>query len=132
MLDTINPEFKLTMNIDGGILSKGIYNFGNTLTNSGSGIRMFWYPRKAAFRAGEASGDGWDDVNIAYGTVAFGYANRATGFQSSTFDIGTNYSADNSVTLGNHTNALAANAAAFGSNSTESGINSNKIKIFIE
>lgn len=46
---------------------------------SGPGRRLMWYPAKAAFRAGEAAGDEWDDANIGdRSTVGGGYNNRAS------------------------------------------------------
>ena len=63
-IGTATPEFALTLDGDGGIIAKGTLGAGDTLTTAGSGTRMLWYPRKAAFRAGRVNGDQWDDGNI--------------------------------------------------------------------
>jgi carbon monoxide dehydrogenase subunit G len=55
-IGTLTPEFKLTLDADGGILAKGTYGSGTALTTSGAGTRLIWYPKKAAFRAGQVGG----------------------------------------------------------------------------
>ena len=68
-IGTTTPEFALTIErsgtyTDGGIMAKGIYNVGAQLTTTGTGTRMFWYPRKAAFRAGYTVNNNWDNDSI--------------------------------------------------------------------
>ncbi len=116
-----SPEFRLSLDNDGGILAKGTWNSGNILTTSGSGVRMFWYPRKAAFRAGEASGNCWDDANINYGSAAFGYATRATGSTSFAAGIGSVASGSSAVAFGDHATASGETSSAFGYYTTANG-----------
>jgi hypothetical protein len=78
-IGTSTPEFKLTLNGDGGIIAKGTYGSGNDLRMSGAGARLMWYPKKGAFRAGVVSGGEWDDGNIGDLSIAMGYENEATG-----------------------------------------------------
>jgi hypothetical protein len=78
-IGTNDPEFRLTIDNDGGIIAKGVYESGNTLVASGPGTRLIWYPRKAAFRAGYVNNDQWDDANIGERSVAFGRETRASG-----------------------------------------------------
>lgn len=78
-IGTANPEFKLSIDKDGGIMAKGTFNSGTSLTTSGAGTRMFWYPKKAAFRAGSVEEDRWDDINIGNNSVAFGANTKASG-----------------------------------------------------
>ncbi|MHC4666531.1 MAG: hypothetical protein ACYS9T_11355, partial [Planctomycetota bacterium] len=78
-IGTPSPEFKLTLDNDGGIIAKGTYNSGVDLTVSGAGTRLIWYPKKAAFRAGRVSGGQWDDPNIGTWSVAMGEDNTASG-----------------------------------------------------
>ena len=68
---TTVPEFKLSLDSDGGILAKGSYGSGATLSTAGAGTRLIWYPRKAAFRAGKVSGNVWDDANVGAYSAAF-------------------------------------------------------------
>jgi hypothetical protein len=51
-IGTSTPEFKLSLDDDGGIMAKGEVYSGATLSVLGTGTRLIWYPRKAAFRAG--------------------------------------------------------------------------------
>lgn len=95
-IGTSTSEFKLTMDNDGGIIARGTYGSGSTLTTEGAGTRLIWYPQKAAFRAGIVDGAEWDDANIGgysaafgknttssgYGTLAFGNENTASGLYS--------------------------------------------------
>jgi len=78
------PELKLSLDNDGGIIAKGTFNSGDTLTTSGPGVRLIWYPRKGAFRAGGVGGgvapaDEWDDANIGDYSAAVGYDTEASG-----------------------------------------------------
>jgi len=72
---------------------------GNTPV-SGSGIRMMWYPDKAAFRAGRVTDLSWDKDSIGNYSVGLGYDAKAKG----------NYS----IALGHTSYALGQTATAFG------------------
>ncbi len=95
-IGTVAPIFKLTLNLDGGILADNISGSSSALPVSGAGTRMFWYPAKAAFRAGYATGAEWDDVNVGLYSMAMGYGNQALG-QSITIWGGQNNSASGAV-----------------------------------
>src|SRR3990167_2123517 len=84
------PEFRLHLGVDGGIMSKGTISTGATLTTTGTGVRMFWYPRKAAFRAGRVQFDAtvWNDANIGLYSAAFGLDTKASGQSSVAFGDG--------------------------------------------
>ena len=58
-----------------------------TTTHSGNGRRMMWYPDKAAFRAGYAGTDQWDEINTGNYSVAMGYLTEASGSYSTALDI---------------------------------------------
>ncbi|MBC8883910.1 tail fiber domain-containing protein [Flavobacterium piscinae] len=119
-----------------GILSTGTVNSG-TLAPTGLGVRMLWYPRKAAFRAGQVTDTSWDDANIGFGSTAFGTSTRASGGNSfacglSTiasglfsfaFGSGATSSGDYSF-AGSHATASNVRSFAFGSNTVSSGLNS--------
>ncbi len=146
---TTSPLFKLT--IDGGIYSTGTFNAGETLSYSGAGTRMIWYPRKAAFRAGNVDSTQWNDANIGtysvafgedteasgdhgstafgtgsiasgdYGSAAFGSWTEASGQSSAAFNIATIASGNYSTAFGNTTVASGMTATAFGNGTTASG-----------
>jgi len=81
-IGSVAPEFKLSLDNDGGILAKGTFGSGNTLATAGAGTRLIWYPRKAAFRAGYVSGTQWNDASIGNYSVAMGDSTIASGAYS--------------------------------------------------
>ncbi|HPN87707.1 MAG TPA: hypothetical protein PLH56_00005, partial [Candidatus Omnitrophota bacterium] len=80
---------------DGGIYAKGTHGSGYDFIPVGAKTAMIWYPKKAAFRVGHASGDLWDDVNIGDYSVAMGRNSTASGTDS--FAIGYNCSVSDGV-----------------------------------
>lgn len=107
-ISTTTPEFKLSLDQDGGILANGTLNNGETLTTAGSGTRLFWYPRKAVYRAGRVTGNQWNAVNLGtYSVVAGGLNNQASGF-ASVASFGENNSAlsDYSTIIGGRNNTI--------------------------
>ncbi len=137
-IGTTSPEFKLTLDNDGGILAEGEEGYGNTLSTTGPGTRLMWYPRKAAFRAGHVTSDQWDDANIGQGSVAFGYETVASGnpsiamgyetIASGTFSTAmgwrTTASGRYSIAMGSQTEASSSNSTAMGENTEASGMGS--------
>lgn len=101
-IDVDPPLSKLHVN--GGILSTG--DTESTMT-SGSGTRFMWIPARKALRAGEVSGDQWNDGNIGDYSFAFGYNSKASG----------NYA----VSLGNNVTASGYNSFIAGQNVLASG-----------
>lgn len=116
------PEFKLTVDNDGGILAKGTFGSGATLATSGPGTRLIWYPRKVAFRAGVAQGTEWNDANIGDGSVAMGDGTKASGLDSTAMGRNTTASGISSTAMGSGTTASGgAGSTAMGGNTTASG-----------
>jgi len=123
-IGTTTPQAKL--HVAGGLLLDGIT--GNTPV-AGTGTRLMWIPKKAAFRAGIVgiTAD-WDDVNIGQASFAAGYNTRASG--SYTVALGTGTTASQygafaaglgntasgffSLATGNYTAATARATASFG------------------
>lgn len=123
-IGTDNPEFKLTVDNDGGIIAKGTYNSGKILTTSGEGARLIWYPRKAAFRAGfiqDYYGTFWDDDSIGSFSVAFGYNTRARGEYSFASGEYTRADGSTSTAMGYSTQAIGIESTAMGYHTTASG-----------
>ena len=108
-IGTTSPEFKLDIDSDGGIIARGTYGSGDTLTTSGAGTRLIWYPRKAAFRAGYVNGTQWDDANVGnYSAVLGGENNTATGTYSAVVGGSNNIVASSrSVILGGAGNSIS-------------------------
>ena len=105
---------------DGGFLARGTAGVG-VIPASGAGARMMWHPRKGAFRAGEVTFPGWDDVNIGSHSAAFGFNNVASGPYS--FAGGVDSAAQGIATLAYGSNAGAAGnySVAFGANTRANG-----------
>lgn len=109
--------------IDGsdGLVSTGTLNTG-AIAPSGSGTRMIWNPRKAAFRAGRVTFDQWDDANIGENSAAFGVNARASGLNSFAAGSNTSASGQNSTSFGIFTSANGHNSFSCGLSTNANGI----------
>ena len=110
--------------IDGtdGIVSIGTLDSGS-LAPSGAGVKMFWNPRKSAFRAGRVTSDQWDDINIgSRSSVGFGENTIASGNISTAFGVGSTASGFASTVFGQNNVASGSNSFAFGFASTASAL----------
>lgn len=87
---------------------------------SGPGTRVMWYPRKAAFRAGAAQFDEWDDANVGNWSVALGLRAKASGLASFAFGLDATASGSGSKVLGSSV-ASGIAATAIGHQNTASG-----------
>lgn len=104
-IGTATPAFHLSLDNDGGILAQGILATGATIPPGLTAPRMFWYPYRAAFRAGQAQLGEWDDLNIGDFSVAFGERTTASGHGACAF--------------GDHTKASGIGAFAIGPQAAE-------------
>ncbi|MEW5767367.1 MAG: tail fiber domain-containing protein, partial [bacterium] len=120
-IGTTSPEFRLSIDNDGGILAKGAQGSGATLTTSGAGTRLIWYPRKAAFRAGIVGGSEWDDANIGPYSTAMGGGSIASGNNSTAMGINTTASGQYSTAMGGGSIASGHYSTAMGFSTTASG-----------
>jgi trimeric autotransporter adhesin len=107
-----------------GLISTGTFGSGAILPISGAGAKMFWYPRKAAFRAGAVSGTQWDDVNIGNNSIAFGVNSLANGLYSTAFGSTTTANNSYATSFGDSTIASGITSTAFGNASIANGQNS--------
>ena len=88
---------------------------------SGAGVRMMWYPDKAAFRAGYVSSTHWDQDSIGIHSVAIGLNTKARGNYSTAFGAGTTARGSISTAFGNGSVASGSNSTAMGSITLASG-----------
>lgn len=88
---------------------------------TGSGVRMVWNPRKAAFRAGQVLATEWDDATIGASSVAFGTATISSANQTSAFGFNTTASGNVATAFGSITTASGTIATSFGSSTIASG-----------
>ncbi len=136
-IGTALPLEKLHLSA-GNFLVSGVYGSGSAISASGTGTRMFFYPKKAAFRAGDVEDDQWDDgnvgdysfatgsSNIASGETSFAAGNYglASGFAATAFGSECVVSGDESFAAGSSNEVTGRTSVAFGSQNTASGITS--------
>jgi len=116
-IGTSTPAARLHV-ADSSVLFSGLIT--NTLTPGiappveGPGIRMLWYPHKAAFRAGFAGFNTWDRDNIGTHSFAGGQATLAKGRSSTAFGLATESIGDFSTATGIFTRSRAFGSIAVG------------------
>ncbi|MCF2494740.1 tail fiber domain-containing protein [Dyadobacter chenhuakuii] len=96
---------------DDPIVLRGMVGSGGTLPDVGLGARLIWYPKKAAFRAGNL-GD-WKEANIGENSTAFG---QSLAFGKNSFAVGENAKAltANSIAIGLGSQSGAEQAVSIG------------------
>ena len=117
-----------TFQVNSGFVASGTFNGTGIIPFSGTGTRMMFYPKKAAFRAGStvvipnfSNGTEWDDVNIGSNSVAMGRNTVASGFVSTATGNNTTASGDSSTAMGSVTTASGIYSTALGFYGTASG-----------
>ena len=105
-----------------GLEVTGAFNSGAALSLSGAGTRMFFYPRKAAFRAGYVVGTQWNNANIGNYSTAWGYNTIALGNGSTAWGANTEASENNSTAWGANTEASGRYSTAWGLSTTASNL----------
>ena len=113
-IGTTTPEFRLSLDNDGGIIAKGTFGSGNAIATGGAGGRFIWYPKKGAFRAGVVDGIQWDDLNIGNYSFANGLNNIASGTASQALGANNTASADSSIAIGNSNTSTGIGSIAIG------------------
>ncbi|MGB4773672.1 MAG: tail fiber domain-containing protein [Daejeonella sp.] len=96
----------VSTNAENGFLATGTFDEG-TIPVEGAGVRMMWYPKKAAFRAGGVVTTEWNDLNIGIFSTAMGGNSTARG--------------DYSTAMGNNTTANSQASIAMGRGSSANG-----------
>ncbi|MDQ3016804.1 MAG: hypothetical protein M3R25_08845, partial [Bacteroidota bacterium] len=94
---------------------------------SGAGIRMMWYPDKAAFRTGRVSGTHWNRENIGIYSFATGFDTKASGQYAFAAGYVTTASGTFSTALGENTIASGSYSTALGNSTIASGSYSSSI-----
>lgn len=91
-----------------------------SLSLAGPGTRMFWYPAKAAFRAGYVDSTEWNASSIGSYSAAFGYGTTASGTYAFAAGYQTRAAGRDSVTFGYQTTASLNDGVALGYQTTAS------------
>jgi hypothetical protein len=128
-IGTLSPSAKLHVIGLDGLLVQGTFGDG-ILQNLGASTRMHFYPKKAAFRAGNVDGTQWNDENIGNYSVAMGQNTKASGDQSTAMGYVTEASGTHSTTMGCYTIASNLYSTAIGYSTTASGERSTSLGSF--
>ena len=123
LTDDDHPQYLVTngvRNATSGFAVTGTILTG-TIPASGDGVRLMWYPAKAAFRAGRAASGGWDDASIGRYSSALGVSTTASGDAATALGSGTTASGQESIAMGHSTTASGTYSAAWGSSTTATG-----------
>ncbi len=126
-INTSSPQAMLHVK-DGNVLFAGVSGSlpgtpGNTPV-SGAGVRLMWYPDKAAFRVGATSGVYWNKDSIGNYSIGAGYNVKAKGIYSVALGEMTNATGDISTAMGSYTTASNLYATAMGNYTNASGSSS--------
>jgi trimeric autotransporter adhesin len=108
---------------DAGLVVAGALGAG-AIPASGGGVRLMWYPGKAAFRVGGVDGAGagsWDDANIGQYSMSLGRSTTASGTHSLALNADATASGDRSVAMNGGTTASGDLSTAMGQATTASG-----------
>jgi hypothetical protein len=121
-----DPRAQLEIGGTEGLLVRGTVNSG-TIRALGAGLRMHWYPRKGAFRVGNAESSYWDDDGTSYPkmalySIAMGYQPRATAVASTAIGAYNQATGDYALSLGSYSQATASHAVAIGTQAYATGI----------
>ena len=121
-----DPRAQLEIGGTDGLLVRGTVNSG-TVRALGAGLRMHWYPRKGAFRVGNAESSYWDDdgsanPKLALYSIAMGYQPRATAVASTAIGAYNQATGDYSLSLGSYSQATQSHAVAIGTQAYATGI----------
>lgn len=112
-IGTIIPRTALEISGDGAILATGTFGSGWIEPDIGEGTRMMWYPRKAAFRAGNVNTQ-WNNANIGDYSTGMGYRATASGIGSTAIGYILTASGDYSTVFGRSSYASGIGSTAIG------------------
>ncbi|MFN0201278.1 MAG: tail fiber domain-containing protein [Bacteroidia bacterium] len=104
-----------------GFQSTGTLGIGTNLSLSGIGTRMFWYPKKAAFRAGYVNGIQWNDDSIGIVSFATGYGTKASSNYTTAMGYNTQATKDYATAMGINTEAKGIASTALGNATIATG-----------
>ena len=116
--NTPNPNailhLDLGASISNGFLVTGQFSGSSTVPNLGAGSRLMFYPGKAAFRAGNVTGDLWDNLKVGPYSFAGGYNCTASNISSVAIGYSCTSTGGGSVAIGDFSQAIGENTVALG------------------
>jgi hypothetical protein len=121
-----SPRAELEIGGTDGLIATGIINQGIARA-LGAGLRFHWYPRKGAFRVGNAETTWWDDdgsanPKMSLYSIAMGYQPRASAVASTAIGAYNQATGDYSLSLGSYSQATQSHAVAIGTQAYATGI----------
>jgi len=126
-IGTTAPAARLHVN-DGNVLFNG--SGPDNPPVSGPGVRLMWYPRKAAFRVGWVDNNCWDKDSIGLLSFASGFNAKAKGEGSIAMGQNTTANGDVSLSLGLLTSANGSASTSMGLATTANGYSSTVIGLY--
>ncbi len=115
-IGTMNPKARLHVT-DSAVVFTGADSVDFTVNTpvNGRGIRMMWFPSRAAFRFGYVDSLNWDRDSIGFYSVAGGYNSLTSGTASSNFGYNNRVTGSISHASGYINQATGYNSFAHGS-----------------
>ena len=102
-----------------GLQVTGNYGFGKDLGLSGPGSKMFYFPKKGAFRSGTVNSNFWDEDSLGIYSFSSGFDTKATGSGSTAMGVATYAKGQGSMAIGQYTEALGEEGAVAIGNGTQ-------------
>lgn len=112
-IGTSSPDARLHVVGNDGVLFEGSFGSGS-LPATGAGVRMMWFPGKAAFRVGEVNGTHWNIDSIGDHSFASGESTKALEDYSFAHGYGVTAGENGAVAFGAQTNAMGHYSFASG------------------
>ncbi|WP_323789233.1 hypothetical protein [Psychroserpens sp.] len=113
--DIIASDGAVSISGEDGFEITGTFGSGADLTLTGSGTRLFFNPKKAAFRAGYAIGGAWNNTNVGNYSFASNYNTSAEGEASFSANSYSTASGRFSASFGRFSEAFSYTEMAIGS-----------------
>jgi hypothetical protein len=110
----------------GEISSQGDLGIGN-LNFTGGGVRLIWFPSKAAFRVGEVTGTQNDFANLGYYSMAAGLDNLVSGPGAVAFGDSNIASGANAMAVGGSNDASGSYSIALGRLADADGLEASSV-----
>ena len=107
-----------------GLYVTGNLGQGNSLGLSGSGTKMFFYPKKSAFRVGSVNANYWDEDSLGIYSFSAGFDTKAFGSASAAIGVGNTAKGNASIALGAYSEAIGDNSISIGDNTISQAFSS--------
>lgn len=101
-----------------GLQVTGNYGFGKPLGLSGPGSKMFYFPKKGAFRSGTVNTNFWDEDSLGIYSFSSGFDTKATGSGATAMGVATSAQGQGGAAIGQYAEAKGNEGAVAIGNST--------------